>query len=227
MPSQRGLLFMTDDEMERHVEKALRAGYQVNIHAIGDAANHQVLDAFEHAYTAVGGRLLRNRIEHAQVVALSDIPRFKQLEIIASMQPTHATSDKNMAEDRIGPERLNGAYAWRKFLDQGTRVAGGSDFPVESDNPFFGLHAAVTRQDHDRPAAGRLASGAGDDTARGVPCLHGRCGLRRALGAIDWLARAGQVGRLHPNRPRPVQDRAEGDLEDPGRADLDRRPKSV
>ena len=108
-----------------------------------------MLDAFEHAYAAVGGRLLRNRIEHAQVVALSDIPRFKQLEIIASMQPTHATSDKNMSEDRIGPERLNGAYAWRKFLDQGTRVAGGSDFPVESDNPFFGLHAAVTRQDHD------------------------------------------------------------------------------
>jgi predicted amidohydrolase YtcJ len=154
MPSQRGLLFMTDDEMERHVEKALQAGYQVNIHAIGDAANHQVLDAFEHAYTAVGGRVLRNRIEHAQVVALSDIPRFKQLEIIASMQPTHATSDKNMAEDRIGPERLNGAYAWRKFLDQGTRVAGGSDFPVESDNPFFGLHAAVTRQDHDAQPPG-------------------------------------------------------------------------
>jgi predicted amidohydrolase YtcJ len=149
MSSQRGLLFMTDDEMVHNVEKALRAGYQVNIHAIGDAANHQVLDAFEHAYTAVGGRLLRNRIEHAQVVALNDIPRFKQLDLIASMQPTHATSDKNMAEDRIGPERLKGAYAWRTFLDQGTRISGGSDFPVESANPFFGLHAAVTRQDHD------------------------------------------------------------------------------
>ncbi len=154
MPSQRGLLFMTDDEMEHKVEKALRAGYQVNIHAIGDAANHQVLDAFERAYAAVGGRELRNRIEHAQVVALSDIPRFRQLELVASMQPTHATSDKNMAEDRIGPERLKGAYAWRTFLDQGTRIAGGSDFPVESDNPFFGLHAAVTRQDHDNQPPG-------------------------------------------------------------------------
>jgi predicted amidohydrolase YtcJ len=154
MPSQRGLLFMTDEEMERKVEKALRAGYQVNIHAIGDAANHQVLDAFERAYAAVGGRPLRNRIEHAQVVALSDIARFRQLELIASMQPTHATSDKNMAEDRIGVERLKGAYAWRTFLDQGTRIAGGSDFPVESDNPFFGLHAAVTRQDHDNQPAG-------------------------------------------------------------------------
>jgi predicted amidohydrolase YtcJ len=154
MPTQRGLLFMTDDEMERKVEKALRAGYQVNIHAIGDAANHQVLGAFERAYAAVGGRPLRNRIEHAQVVALSDIPRFRQLDLIASMQPTHATSDQNMAEDRIGAERLKGAYAWRTFLAQGTRIAGGSDFPVESDNPFFGLHAAVTRQDHDNQPAG-------------------------------------------------------------------------
>jgi len=154
MPTQRGLLFMTDDEMEHKVEKALRAGYQVNIHAIGDAANRQVLDAFERAYAAVGGRELRNRIEHAQVVALSDIPRYRQLELVASMQPTHATSDKNMAEDRIGPERLKGAYAWRTFLDQGTRIAGGSDFPVESDNPFFGLHAAVTRQDHDNQPPG-------------------------------------------------------------------------
>lgn len=154
MPTQRGLLFMTDDEMEHKVEKALRAGYQVNIHAIGDAANHQVLDAFERAYAAVGGRELRNRVEHAQVVALSDIPRFRRLELVASMQPTHATSDKNMAEDRIGAERLKGAYAWRTFLDQGTRIAGGSDFPVESDNPFFGLHAAVTRQDHDNQPPG-------------------------------------------------------------------------
>ncbi|MDE2137143.1 MAG: amidohydrolase, partial [Gammaproteobacteria bacterium] len=154
MPSQRGLLFMSDDEMEHRIEKALKAGYQVNVHAIGDAANHQVLDAFGRAYAAVGGRQLRNRIEHAQVVALSDIPRFRQLDLIASMQPTHATSDKNMAEERIGPERLKGAYAWRTFLTQGTRIAGGSDFPVESDDPFFGLHAAVTRQDHDNQPPG-------------------------------------------------------------------------
>jgi predicted amidohydrolase YtcJ len=145
---QTGLLFMTNAEMQHKIETALSAGYQVNIHAIGDAANRQVLDAFEAAYRTVGGRALRNRIEHAQVVALSDIPRFKQLDLIASMQPTHATGDMNMAEARIGPERLKGAYAWRAFLDQGTVIAGGSDFPVESDNPFFGLHAAVTRTDH-------------------------------------------------------------------------------
>jgi predicted amidohydrolase YtcJ len=147
-PNQRGLLFNSDVDLERKIETALRVGYQVNIHAIGDAANRQVLDGFERAFKAVGGSMLRNRIEHAQVVALTDIPRFKQLDLIASMQPTHATSDMNMAEDRIGTQRLEGAYAWRRFLDQGTRIAGGSDFPVESPNPFFGLHAAVTRSDH-------------------------------------------------------------------------------
>jgi len=148
-PDQHGLLFMSDAEMERKIQMALGAGYQVNVHAIGDAANRQVLDGFEAAYKAVGGRELRNRIEHAQVVAPADIPRFKQLNLIASMQPTHATSDKNMALDRIGPERLKGAYVWRTFLAQGTRIAAGSDFPVESDNPFFGLHAAITRTDHE------------------------------------------------------------------------------
>jgi len=154
-PDQRGLLRMSDAEMENRIQTGLKAGYQVNVHAIGDAANRQVLDGFEAAYKAVGGRDLRNRIEHAQVVAPADIPRFRQLNLIASMQPTHATSDKNMALDRIGAERLKGAYAWRSFLDQGTRIAAGSDFPVESDNPFFGLHAAVTRTDRaGQPAGG-------------------------------------------------------------------------
>jgi predicted amidohydrolase YtcJ len=92
-------------------------------------------------------------------VSVSDIPRFKTLNLIASMQPTHATSDMNMAEDRVGKDRLKGAYAWRTFLDQGTRIAGGSDFPVESANPFFGLHAAVTRTDHsNQPPGGWQAS---------------------------------------------------------------------
>jgi hypothetical protein len=158
-PAQRGLLFMTDAEMTRKVEAALQAGFQVNVHAIGDAANRQVLDAFQTAYQKVGGRSLRNRIEHAQVVSLTDIPRFKSLDLIASMQPTHATSDMNMAEDRLGKDRLRGAYAWRTFLDQGTRIAGGSDFPVESPNPFFGLHAAVTRTDHtNQPPGGWYSS---------------------------------------------------------------------
>ncbi len=145
---QRGLMFMTNADMQSRIAKALKAGYQVNVHAIGDAANHQVLDAFEAAYKSVGGRELRNRIEHAQVIEVSDLPRFRQLDLIASMQPIAATSDMNMAEDRIGKQRLEGAYAWRTLLAQGTRIAGGSDYPVDSDNPFFGLHAAVTRTDH-------------------------------------------------------------------------------
>ena len=156
-PDSRGLLFLSQDEMNQKVLKALKAGYQTNVHAIGDAGNRQVLDAFAAAYQALGdgAMALRNRVEHTQVVALEDIPRFKALDVIASMQPIHATSDMNMAEDRVGTERIKGAYAWRTFLDQGTVIAAGSDFPVEPANPFFGLHAAVTRQDHDnRPDGG-------------------------------------------------------------------------
>jgi hypothetical protein len=151
----RGLLFHSTDELTAMIAKALGKGYQVCIHAIGDRGNRTALDAFEAAYRQSGGDNLRNRIEHAQVVAVDDIRRFVPLKLIASMQPTHATSDMNMAEDRIGAERLKGAYAWRTFLAQGTVIAGGSDFPVESPNPFFGIHAAVTRQDHaSQPAGG-------------------------------------------------------------------------
>ncbi|HSC09612.1 MAG TPA: amidohydrolase, partial [Rhodanobacteraceae bacterium] len=155
-PKNSGLLFHAPDEMTAMIAKALGKGYQVCIHAIGDGGNRQVLDAFAAAYQQVGsGAQLRNRVEHAQVVAVDDIPRFVALKLIASMQPTHATSDMNMAQDRVGAERLNGAYAWRTLLDQGTVIAGGSDFPVESPNPFFGIHAAVTRQDHgNRPPGG-------------------------------------------------------------------------
>lgn len=150
-----GLLFMSDAAMQTAVKTAIKAGYQVNVHAIGDKTNRQVLDAMEAAYKEVGGRDLRNRIEHAQVISMPDIPRFKTLDLIASMQPTHATSDMNMAEDRVGKERIKGAYAWRTMLKQGTVIAGGSDFPVESANPFYGLHGAVTRTDHEgRPIQG-------------------------------------------------------------------------
>ncbi len=154
-PGQRGLRYLSDAEMQSKIETALKAGYQVNVHAIGDAANRQVLDAFEAAYRNVDGRALRNRIEHAQVVAPADFARFRQLDLIAAMQPTAPTSDMNMAQARIGAERLKGAYAWRTFLDQGTKIAAGSDFPVESANPFLGFYAAVTRMDpQGRPRGG-------------------------------------------------------------------------
>ena len=109
----------------------------MGIHAIGDKGNRVALDQIEETYGEMGGRHLRHRIEHAQVVAIKDIPRFKSLDVIPSMQPVHATSDKNMAEDRIGALRLQGAYAWRTFLDQGSIIASGSDFPVEYANPFL------------------------------------------------------------------------------------------
>lgn len=152
-----GLLLTQPQTLLALVTKIMDAGFQANVHAIGDKGNRVVLNSFEKAYKNTGGRALRNRIEHAQVVSLDDIPRFKALDIIASMQPTHATSDKNMAGDRLGVQRLRGAYAWQKFLEQGTIIASGSDFPVEHANPFYGLHAAVTRQDQDnRPVGGWL-----------------------------------------------------------------------
>jgi predicted amidohydrolase YtcJ len=147
-PDNRGLLFNSQQEMNQMVLKAMSEGFQTNVHAIGDQANRQVLNAFANAKDSLGDQGLRNRIEHAQIIALDDIPRFKKLNIIASMQPTHATSDMNMAVDRIGPERIEGGYAWQTLLDQGTVIASGSDFPVEHVNPFYGLYSAVTRQDH-------------------------------------------------------------------------------
>lgn len=143
----KGLLMMDDADIKAKIKTAIERGYQVCVHAIGDAANRQVLDAFESVYKEVGGRHLRHRIEHAQIISLPDLPRLKSLDLIASMQPTHATTDMNIAEAYIGSQRLKGAYAWRTLLDQGTVIAGGSDFPVEPAKPFYGLHAAITRTD--------------------------------------------------------------------------------
>jgi predicted amidohydrolase YtcJ len=148
-PDNRGLLLSTEEELTRQIMKTASEGYQTNVHAIGDRANRVVLNSFENVRDSLGKQGLRHRIEHAQIVATEDIPRFKELNIIASMQPTHATSDMNMAEDRIGPERMKGGYVWQTFLDQETVVASGSDFPVENVNPFYGLYSAVTRQDHE------------------------------------------------------------------------------
>jgi predicted amidohydrolase YtcJ len=144
-PENAGLPFWTQAELERFVARANAHGFQAAIHAIGDRGNRMALDAFA---AVQGGRPspLRNRVEHAQIIALEDIPRFAALGVIASMQATHATSDMNMAEDRIGSERIKGAYAWRKLIDSGAVIANGSDFPVELANPMHGLYASITRQ---------------------------------------------------------------------------------
>ncbi|HEV6966721.1 amidohydrolase [Roseateles sp.] len=156
-PATRGLLFHGDTELLAQMRAAARAGFQVNVHAIGDAANRQVLAGFEALRREMGARSteLRHRIEHAQVIALADIPRLARDGVIASVQPTHATSDMNMAEDRVGPQRIQGAYAWQRLLRSGARLACGSDFPVEEPSPWAGLYAAVTREDAEgRPVGG-------------------------------------------------------------------------
>lgn len=145
-PDQTGLKLRDEGGLRGTVVELASKGFQPAVHAIGDAANGAVLGAFA-ALPDDQRAAVRPRIEHAQVLALDDLPRFERLKVIASVQPTHATSDKTMAEARVGPERLAGAYAWRALLGSGARLAGGSDFPVEPPNPFFGLHAAVTRQD--------------------------------------------------------------------------------
>jgi predicted amidohydrolase YtcJ len=154
-PGNRGLFVTAPETLDAIVAKAQRCGVQVAAHAIGDAGNRVLLDSFARHLPKQGGAALRWRIEHAQVVALEDIPRFAKLGVIASMQPTHATSDMPWAEDRVGPQRIRGAYAWQRLLDAGARLALGSDFPVEAVDPMLGLHAAVARQD----GAGEPAGG--------------------------------------------------------------------
>lgn len=152
-PGTRGLPFHSDGEYRAMVAGAKARGYQIATHAIGDAANAQVIDAYVAAGSGTGDR--RWRIEHAQIVDPADLPRIGANRIIASMQPTHQTSDRLMAEARLGPRRLKGAYAWASMLRTGARLAFGSDYPVESPNPFPGLSAAISRQDiNGEPAGG-------------------------------------------------------------------------
>ncbi|HXI13069.1 MAG TPA: amidohydrolase family protein [Thermoanaerobaculia bacterium] len=142
--SNSGLLLARPEHLVNVSKRALRSRFQVNAHAIGDRGVRNVLEAFEKAEVS---SIHRFRIEHLQVIAASDIPRLARSGIIASMQPTHATSDMPWAEQRVGAQRLRGAYAWRSVLNSGARLALGSDFPVEAVNPFFGIYSAVTRQD--------------------------------------------------------------------------------
>ncbi|MHC4464859.1 MAG: amidohydrolase, partial [Planctomycetota bacterium] len=146
-PSKSGLSMMTYAQLERRIAAADKMGFQIGIHAIGDKANHWVLNAFEKARQLNGRHDSRHRIEHAQVLALDDIPRFSELAVIASMQPTHCITDKRFAEKRIGRQRCKGAYAWRRLLTANAKIAFGADYPVEPLNPLEGLYAAVTRKD--------------------------------------------------------------------------------
>jgi predicted amidohydrolase YtcJ len=141
-PANTGLPQFTQDQLNKMVVERAQAGFQIGFHAIGDQAAAMALNAFDQPAVS---RTARNRIEHAQVVDPADIPRFKKLSIIASMQPNHLLTDMNWAEDRLGPQRAAYSYAWKAFLDADVPLAFGTDYPVEPITPFRGLYAAVTR----------------------------------------------------------------------------------
>lgn len=153
-PGQKGLPLLTPAQLRNKMVRASMDKFQVAIHAIGDAANAEALAAIDDLSRDLPGER-RWRIEHAQIVDPLDIPKFAELKVIASMQPVHQTSDRLMAEARLGPDRLKGAYAWRSLEKAGVRLAFGSDVPVESANPFPGIAAAISRTD----AAGQPVGG--------------------------------------------------------------------
>lgn len=148
-PSTSGVIETPEESVMKLTKRSLLSGFQVAVHAIGDRGNRITLDAYRKALSEVPVKDYRLRVEHAQVVALEDIPKFAPLGIVISMQPPHATSDMPWAETRIGPQRIKGAYAWRSFFDTGVHLTLNSDFPGESLNPFFGMYAAETRQSPD------------------------------------------------------------------------------
>ena len=189
-PGSRGLLLMQPEDLARQIGLCAELGLQPAVHAIGDRGNRIVLDAFEVGLEAGGFGGLRPRVEHAQVVAPEDWARFDALDVVASMQPTHCTSDMGWAVERLGEERALGAYAWRRLQVDPARIAGGSDFPVESVDPLLGLYAARTRQDAEgRPAGGFF----GDQVLSPEEAL-----ALFTLGAAAAVGQEDRRGRLDP-----------------------------
>jgi len=195
--ANRGLLVTAPAKLLDGMRKARGCGLQVATHAIGDRGNRLVLDDYATVLGAAAGTDHRWRIEHAQVVSPADIPRFAQLGVIASMQPTHATSDMPWAEARLGRERLAGAYAWRRFVQSGARLALGSDAPVESADPRLGLYAAVTRWEGTLSCVSQCG-----DTQESVPSDQRLTAAEALRGFTTDAAWAGfmerEVGRLEP-----------------------------
>jgi hypothetical protein len=145
-PGKSGLPQMPEAELDALFEKAQAKGYQTGTHAIGDKGVNWVLNAVERARKKFGTKDLRHRIEHAQIIVPADVPRFQELGVIASMQPTHCTTDMRFCAQRVGQERSKSAYIWRTLLDNGAKIAFGSDWPVEPLDPMRGLYSAVTRK---------------------------------------------------------------------------------
>ena len=146
-PTNSGLLVSTEAHLQEVATSALRHGFQVATHAIGDRGNRNVLDAYDAALKTVPTANHRFRVEHAQIIDPADIPRFAQLGVIPSMQASHQTSDMRWAEDRLGASRIRGAYALRSLLNTGVIIPNGTDFPVEAVNPLITFHSSITRAD--------------------------------------------------------------------------------
>ncbi len=155
-PGYRGEARESEDEIAKSATELLKIGFNMRIHCIGDAANRAAINAYERALKATGidGKKARFALEHCQVLTAEDVPRLAKLGIVASMQPLHATEDMHFAESRIGSERLKYAYIWSDLLDLGVVVATGTDYSVSPYNPFYTLHAAVTRQDRNNNPPG-------------------------------------------------------------------------
>ena len=191
-PHHRGLALIEPKRLAARVRQLAAVGWQVNIHAIGDRANREVLAILAALPEPLAAHRLRHRIEHAQILHPDDITRLAALGVVPSMQPVHATSDMNMASKRLGRARLAGAYAWRSLLDAGARIAAGSDFPVELANPLHGLYAFVTRQNRQgEPPGGWLP--------------QQRIGMKEALRAFTldaaWAAfQQLRLGSLEPGK---------------------------
>ena len=201
-PGNRGLLLIEGDTIAFEARRAALRGLQVCVHAIGDGANRLALDAYETAAKDLPTPHPAFRIEHVQVLAPQDIPRFAALGVIPSMQPTHCTSDMRWAESRLGPSRIAGAYAWRSILRTGAMIPGGSDFPIESPDPLLGIYAAAFRVDRDgKPSCAAdikdhfsIATGDPSDPARFAEGWYGSERMSRREAVLAFTARAAQAG---------------------------------
>ena len=220
-PKQSGSCLLSDDQLRNDMSRAAMDGFQVAVHAIGDKANAEVLSAVDAlADTYKGDR--RWRIEHAQIADPADLPKFGQHGIVASMQPIHAVSDMHMAEARLGPDRLAGAYAWRSMLANGVPLAFGSDYPNDDFNPFHGWAAAFTRQDaNDLPFGGWQPQQAITREQAWRAYTQGAAYASFSEGSYGTLA-PGDVGRLHHRRSGPDARLTRPIARDEGRADVGR-----
>ncbi len=185
-PGHRGLPVTAADHMRDVMQRAAHAGFQVCAHAIGDRANRLILDLYAEVLSEVNPVDHRWRVEHAQILDPGDIPRFADLGVIPAMQPTHCTSDMDWADERLGEERLKGAYAWKSLLDSGARVCFGTDFPVERVDPLA-RHVRARYPDPPR----RYPPGAGRPRKRSTAARRWRCTRRARPGPASWRTTGG------------------------------------